>query len=52
MKDCDAELAGSLKASGEISQLFSILARANQIASSTELNDLLEQMLDLIVCVS
>ena len=35
----------------EISQLFRILARANQIASNTELDELLEQMLDLITDV-
>jgi putative nucleotidyltransferase with HDIG domain len=51
MKDCGSDLTGSLEASGEISQLFRILAQANQIASNTELDDLLEQMLDLIVCV-
>lgn len=33
----------------EISSLFSILTRANQIASNTELDDLLNQMLDLII---
>ena len=35
--------------SDEISQLYEILARANQIASNTELDDLLDQMLDLII---
>jgi hypothetical protein len=33
----------------ETSQLYHILTRANQIASSTELDDLLDQMLDLII---
>ena len=41
----------SLEASEEISQIFRILARANQIASNTELDELLEQMLDLIASV-
>ncbi|RIK29930.1 MAG: phosphohydrolase [Anaerolineae bacterium] len=35
--------------SDETSQLYEILARANQIASNTELDDLLDQMLDLII---
>ncbi|MBV6452550.1 MAG: hypothetical protein MHPDNHAH_03308 [Anaerolineales bacterium] len=35
--------------SDEISQLYEILARANQIASNTELDELLDQMLDLII---
>jgi transcriptional regulator with GAF, ATPase, and Fis domain len=33
----------------EISQLYRILDRANEIASNTELDDLLDQMLDLII---
>jgi HD-GYP domain-containing protein (c-di-GMP phosphodiesterase class II) len=33
----------------ETSHIYGILARANQIASSTELDDLLDQMLDLII---
>jgi HD-GYP domain-containing protein (c-di-GMP phosphodiesterase class II) len=33
----------------EISQLYRILTRANEIASNTELDDLLDQMLDLII---
>ncbi|MFT3894048.1 MAG: GAF domain-containing protein [Anaerolineales bacterium] len=33
----------------ETSQLYHILARANQIAGNTELDDLLDQMLDLII---
>lgn len=33
----------------ETSQIYGILDRANQIASSTELDDLLDQMLDLII---
>jgi len=40
---------GPIGASKETSQLYSILARANRIASSTELDDLLSQMLDLII---
>ncbi len=35
----------------ETSQLYNILTRANQIASTTELDDLLNQMLDLIIDV-
>lgn len=33
----------------ETSHIYGILTRANQIASSTELDDLLDQMLDLII---
>ncbi|MFN8425599.1 MAG: GAF domain-containing protein [Anaerolineales bacterium] len=33
----------------ETSQLYDILTRANQIASNTELDELLDQMLDLII---
>jgi len=33
----------------EISQLYRILSHANEIASNTELDDLLDQMLDLII---
>ena len=33
----------------ETSSLYQILSRANQIASNTELDDLLDQMLDLII---
>ena len=36
-------------ANDETSQLYNILTRANQIASNTELDDLLNQMLDLII---
>ncbi|MCC7190723.1 MAG: hypothetical protein IT312_18470, partial [Anaerolineales bacterium] len=36
-------------ADDETSQLYNILTRANQIASNTELDDLLNQMLDLII---
>ena len=35
----------------ETAQLYVILARANQIASTTELDDLLDQMLELIILV-
>src|SRR5512141_762583 len=33
----------------ETTQLYYILSRANQIASNTELDDLLDQMLDLVI---
>jgi putative nucleotidyltransferase with HDIG domain len=42
---------GPLQAADETSQLYRILARANQIASNTELDDLLDQMLDLIILI-
>jgi putative nucleotidyltransferase with HDIG domain len=42
---------GPLKAADETSQLYHILARANHIANTTELDELLSQMLDLIVLV-
>ena len=51
MNDRDSIYVGTLEVSEEISQLFHILARANQIGSNTELDELLEQMLDLIVSV-
>jgi putative nucleotidyltransferase with HDIG domain len=51
MNNKDSNQTGSLEASNEVSQLFRILARANQIASHTELDELLEQMLDLIASV-
>ncbi len=51
MNKRDSYQTGPLVASQEISQLFRILARANQIASNTELDELLEQMLDLIAAV-
>ncbi len=43
--------AGKRKQPGtdDTSQLYNILTRANQIASNTELDDLLNQMLDLII---
>jgi HD-GYP domain-containing protein (c-di-GMP phosphodiesterase class II) len=43
---------GPLGAASETSQLYRILARANQIASNTELDELLSQMLDLIILIS
>lgn len=39
----------SLAPDNEVSHLYNILARANQIASTTELDNLLDQMLDLII---
>jgi HD-GYP domain-containing protein (c-di-GMP phosphodiesterase class II) len=42
---------GPLGEAEETSQLYRILAHANQIASNTELDDLLSEMLDLIVLV-
>ncbi|MFC1997677.1 hypothetical protein ACFLXI_08760, partial [Chloroflexota bacterium] len=42
---------GASEAFEETSQIFRIMARANQIASNTELDELLEQMLELIVSV-
>ncbi len=42
---------GPLKAAEEESQLYRVLARANQIASTTELDELLREMLDLIITV-
>lgn len=42
---------GPIGPSKETSQLYYVLARANQIASSTELDDLLSQMLDLIILI-
>lgn len=42
---------GPLSAEEETSRLYRILARANRIASNTELDELLEQMLDLIILV-
>ena len=43
---------GPLGAADEASRLYRILARANQIASNTELDELLNQMLDLIILIS
>ncbi|MBN1668048.1 MAG: GAF domain-containing protein [Anaerolineales bacterium] len=42
---------GPLGAAEETSSLYRILARANRIASNTELDELLDQMLDLIILV-
>src|ERR1051325_730875 len=42
---------GPLEMSDEASLLYHILARANELASNTELDDLLDQMLDLIISV-
>lgn len=48
----NSRLTGPLQAADETSRLYRILARANQIASTTELDDLLREMLDLILMVS
>jgi len=45
------EKTGPLKAAEETSRLYRILARANHIANTTELEELLLQMLDLIILV-
>lgn len=45
------EKTGPLKAVDETSQLYRILARANRIASTTELDELFSKMLDLIILV-
>ena len=46
----ESEFTGdALAPDDEVSQLYHILTRANQIASNTELDDLLDQMLDLII---
>ena len=42
---------GPLEISDEASLLYHILSRANELASNTELDDLLDQMLDLIIQV-
>ncbi|MBC8508320.1 MAG: GAF domain-containing protein, partial [Chloroflexi bacterium] len=42
---------GPLGAAEETSQLYRVLARANQIAGTTELDELLREMLDLIITV-
>jgi HD-GYP domain-containing protein (c-di-GMP phosphodiesterase class II) len=42
---------GPLAISDEASLLYHILARANELASNTELDELLDQMLDLIINV-
>lgn len=42
---------GPLEMSDEASLLYHILSRANELASNTELDDLLDQMLDLIISV-
>ncbi len=44
-------VTGPLRAADETSQLYRILARANRIASNTELDELLREMLDLIILV-
>ncbi len=46
-----ARQTGPLEAAEETSQLYRVLARANQIASTTELDELLREMLDLIITV-
>jgi HD-GYP domain-containing protein (c-di-GMP phosphodiesterase class II) len=42
---------GPLEMTDEASLLYHILSRANELASNTELDDLLDQMLDLIINV-
>ncbi len=42
---------GPIRAAEEESQLYRVLTRANQIASTTELDELLREMLDLIITV-
>jgi HD-GYP domain-containing protein (c-di-GMP phosphodiesterase class II) len=44
----ESKIAG-VSPTDETSQLYEFLTRANQIASNTELDDLLDQMLDLII---
>jgi HD-GYP domain-containing protein (c-di-GMP phosphodiesterase class II) len=51
MDDEKTPETGPLKAESETSQLYRALARANQIASTTKLDDLLNQMLDLIITI-
>ncbi len=51
MDDSTATSTGPIDAAGEKSQLYRILARANQIASTTELDELLNEMLDLIALI-
>ena len=46
-----APQTGPLQAAEETSQLYRVLARANQIASTFELDELLREMLDLIITV-
>ena len=47
----EKKTTGPLAMSDEASLLYHILARANELASNTELDDLLDQMLDLIINV-
>lgn len=51
MDESTAKGTGPLDAAGEESRLYRILARANQIASNTELDELLKEMLDLIALI-
>lgn len=51
MDNSTATSTGPIDAAGEKSQLYRILARANQIASTTELDELLNEMLDLIALI-
>ncbi len=46
-----SDTTGPLDAADVTSQLYRILTRANNIASTTELDDLLSQMLDLIILI-
>lgn len=51
MNDSSAIDTGPIDPAEEKSQLYRILARANQIASHTELDELLKEMLELITSV-
>lgn len=51
MDDTTATSTGPIDPAEEKSQLYRILARANQIASNTELDELLKEMLDLIALI-
>jgi putative nucleotidyltransferase with HDIG domain len=45
------KMTGPLTLDDEASMLYQVLVRANELASNTELDDLLDQMLDLIINV-
>ena len=51
MNDTTANSTGPIDAAEEKSRLYRILARANRIASNTELDELLKEMLDLIALI-
>ncbi|MEN8173175.1 MAG: HD domain-containing phosphohydrolase [Chloroflexota bacterium] len=52
MKSRNLDPVGPLAQADENSQLFQILTRANQIADETELSELLDEMLNLIIQIS